>query len=77
MPDRFAEAAPSLKGPPPVIDLTGDEDTEMARALEASLQTPSNPQFGPAPKSTNDWQVAIRPNVRLVLVLMHDNNSEV
>ncbi|KAF7969673.1 hypothetical protein HWV62_26731 [Athelia sp. TMB] len=56
------QAAPGLKGPSPVIDLTGDEDTEMARALEASLQTPSNPQLGPAPKSTNDWQVAIRPN---------------
>lgn len=52
-------AAPGLK-PSPVIDLTGDDDTDMARALEASLETKTGPQFGPSERPPHpDWQVAV------------------
>ncbi|KZP12925.1 hypothetical protein FIBSPDRAFT_869788 [Athelia psychrophila] len=79
-PANVFEPPPPLK-PSPVIDLTGDDDAEMARALQVSLETPSNTQIGPSERSKDEWQVAVRsqgnsgPNPESGTAVSHDDQQ--
>lgn len=52
----------------PVIDLTGDEDQELSRALQASMED-QGPKFGPSSRAPDPNWAVVPSNVFFSLFL--------